>query len=246
MSERNDATPWSETDSARFIDLGAYYVPEREVQIETIGAAIPATTERVHLVELCCGEGLLAEALAARFPNALLHAFDGSPTMLEAARQRLAQSGRPLDARAFELADAAWRRFAWPIHAVVSSLAVHHLDAPGKARLYADMAGALAPGGALVICDLVLPSTPEGQSIFARHWDDGVRQRSLELDRDLAKLELFRADGWNHYATPEPDPVDQPSPLFDQLKWLEAAGLDRIEVHWLKAGHAIFSGRKPR
>lgn len=41
-----------------------------------------------------------------------------------------------------------------------------------------------------------------------------------------------------------PDPIDQPSALFDQIKWLEAAGLTSVDVHWLKAGHAIFSGFK--
>jgi hypothetical protein len=29
------------------------------------------------------------------------------------------------------------------------------------------------------------------------------------------------------------------------LKWLEAAGLVEVDAHWLVAGHAIFSGRKP-
>jgi tRNA (cmo5U34)-methyltransferase len=32
---------------------------------------------------------------------------------------------------------------------------------------------------------------------------------------------------------------------LDQLLWLKEAGIESIDVHWLKAGHAIFSGRKP-
>ena len=47
------------------------------------------------------------------------------------------------------------------------------------------------------------------------------------------------------YSDPAPDPIDQPSALLDQLKWLEAAGLRNVDVHWLMAGHAIFSGVKP-
>ena len=38
---------------------------------------------------------------------------------------------------------------------------------------------------------------------------------------------------------------DKPSPLFDQLKWLDEAGFTDVDVFWMKAGHAIFSGRKP-
>ena len=70
-------------------------------------------------------------------------------------------------------------------------------------------------------------------------------RRSLELDGALGAFEFFRDDRWNYFSDPSPDPVDQPSSLLDQLKWLEAAGLERVDVHWLRAGQAIFSGRKP-
>jgi tRNA (cmo5U34)-methyltransferase len=65
------------------------------------------------------------------------------------------------------------------------------------------------------------------------------------LDGDLAMLDFFRRDGWNYYADPLSDPVDQPSSLHEQLNWLSDAGLVGVDVHWLKAGHAIFSAHKP-
>ena len=43
----------------------------------------------------------------------------------------------------------------------------------------------------------------------------------------------------------EPDSIDKPSPLFDQLKWLDKAGFTDVDVFWMKVGHAIFGGRKP-
>ena len=61
----------------------------------------------------------------------------------------------------------------------------------------------------------------------------------------MKAFEFFQDDTWNYYSDPAPDPIDQPSALLDQLKWLEAAGLRNVDVHWLKAGHAIFSGVKP-
>ncbi len=111
--------------------------------------------------------------------------------------------------------------------------------------MFSDLAAALAPGGAVIIVDLVEPETADGKAVSAKAWDDAVRSRCLELDGDLAAFEFFRDDHWNYYLDPAPDPVDQPSALLDQLKWLEAAGLEHVDVHWLKAGHAIFSGRKP-
>jgi hypothetical protein len=32
--------------------------------------------------------------------------------------------------------------------------------------------------------------------------------------------------------------------LLDQLKWLEGAGFVDVDVYWMRAGHAIFGGRK--
>jgi len=235
---------WSEDDSRLFVDEGAYFVPEREAQMATICAAVPPLDGPGHLIELCCGEGLLSRALLERFPAATVHAFDGSPRMLEAARRSAGELAERLETRAFDLAAKDWRTLSFQAHAVVSSLAVHHLDGPGKQALFRDVFAMLAPGGAFVLADLVAPTRGAGQAIAAEAWDQAVKERALELDGDLQAFERFRAENWNHYRDPAPDPIDQPSPLFDQLKWLDKAGFAEIDVHYLKAGHAIVSGAK--
>ncbi len=245
MSDFSSNDGWSEADSETFIDYGRYYVPEREQQIEAICRLIPDAPPPSHVVELCCGEGLLSHALLVRLANATVHAYDGSPKMLAHTRERLARFRDRLDTTRFDLAATDWRTFPWPLTGVVSSLAIHHLDGPGKAALFADIARALAPGGVFVVADLVEPTSAASQRVAAKAWDDAVRRRALELDGDLAAFETFQADCWNHYSAAEPDPVDMPSPLKSQLDWMEAAGLRDVDVHYLKAGHAIFSGRKP-
>ena len=239
------AEGWSETDSATFIDYGRYYVPERELQIATICGLVPPSAGPVHIVELCSGEGLLSCALLEAHPQALVHAYDGSPRMLQATRRSAGQRADRLTTTAFDLAASEWRHFEWPLQAVVSSLAVHHLDGPQKRRLYADMAAALAPGGVLVIADLVAPAGAAAVKLAAETWDEEVRRRALELDGDLKAFAQFQADDWNYFADPAPDPIDKPSALYDQLCWLAEAGLGDVDVYWMKAGHAVFGGRKP-
>ncbi|MGF1611609.1 MAG: class I SAM-dependent methyltransferase [Kiloniellales bacterium] len=245
------ATPWSEADSALFIDEGAYFVPERELQIAAICALVPHDVgpkpggKRGHVVELCCGEGLLTRALLAAFPDIRVQAYDGSPRMLEATRATAGFNADRLTTQRFDLEAEDWRHFDWPLTAVVSSLAIHHLDAAGKQKLYTDMAAALAPGGVLVVADLVAPASPRAHALAAAGWDEAVRRRALELDGNLAAFERFQETGWNFFADPDPDPIDKPSPLYDQLRWLDAAGLTGVDVVWMKAGHAIFCGYKP-
>jgi len=104
--------------------------------------------------------------------------------------------------------------------------------------------GQLAPGGVIVICDLVEAQRDAGLKLWERHWDSGVGQRADELDGNDKMLHFFRDDGWNYYSAPDADPVDMPSGLFDQMRWMADAGLVEVDVHWPKAGHAIFSGVK--
>jgi tRNA (cmo5U34)-methyltransferase len=247
QEERNETEgqEWTESTSELFADYGEYFVPERDIQMETICALIPDIPGVPHVVEICCGEGMLSETILARLPGVMVHAYDGSPTMLAKTRERLTGYAGRFETREMQIADTDWRQCPWPVRAFVSSLAVHHLDGPGKLALFSDLNSALAPGGAVIIIDLIEPETTIGQAVSAKAWDDAVRNRSLELDGDLAAFEYFRDDQWNYYSDPNPDPVDQPSSLLDQLKWMQEAGLEHVDVHWLKAGHAIFSGRKP-
>jgi hypothetical protein len=86
-------TGWDEQSSRTFIDYGRYFVPERELQIETICDLIPPRDGPLRILELCCGPGLLAQALLSRLPNSRVHGLDGSPEMLRTAQSELAQYG---------------------------------------------------------------------------------------------------------------------------------------------------------
>jgi tRNA (cmo5U34)-methyltransferase len=77
----SNAPRWNEGSSVEFIDTGRYFVPERELQMETICQLVEAAPAGT-IVELCCGQGLLSKALLDRFPARSVHAFDGSPTMI--------------------------------------------------------------------------------------------------------------------------------------------------------------------
>lgn len=144
----------------------------------------------------------------------------------------------------FDLADRSWRRLEQPVQALVSSLAIHHLDGVGKQVLFQDVYTMLTVGGAFIIADMVEPATPPGRNVAAEAWDDVVRQRSLELDGTTTGLNFFLQEGWNTYRYLDPDDIDHPSRLFDQLRWLEQAGFGDIDVHFMQAGHALFSAWK--
>jgi tRNA (cmo5U34)-methyltransferase len=123
-----------------------------ELQGETAHATEGVRAGRI--LELGVGTGETARRVLERHPAAHLTGIDASPEMLEEARRRLpgadlwvARLEDPLPEGPFDL--------------VVSTLAVHHLDAAGKADLFRRVAAALAPGGRFVLADVVVPERPE-------------------------------------------------------------------------------------
>jgi len=231
---------WSDDDSRLFIDYGRYFVPEREAQLQTIAAMVPPPAGDGLVLELACGTGLLAETILQRFPTLAVTGLDGSDAMRTAAATRLAPFGSRFAVAPFDLAAADWRTSYRDLHAVVSSLAIHHLDGPGKAQLFRDLLQLLRPGGALIIADLVAPTTAAGWQLAADAWDRAVHQSAPPEAADL-----FARERWNMYRYFDPNDFDQPSTLLEQLTWLQEAGFVAVDVTWMQAGHAIFGGRRP-
>ncbi|HLJ60488.1 MAG TPA: class I SAM-dependent methyltransferase [bacterium] len=235
---------WTEADSKAFDAFGDVVVPSRAEQIDTLCALIPASAdESFTAVELAAGGGKLARAVLDRFPRCHYVALDGSPHMRARLREVLAPFGRRAVVAAFRLEAARWRAaLPRPLRCVLTSLAVHHLTAGQKRRLFADLAGRLEPGGALLIADLVEPAAARVGALFASQWDRAAREQSGTGPRAARTRARFAQGGWNYYRLTTPDPVDQPSRLLDQLDWLRRAGLHAVDCFWMRAGHAIFGG----
>lgn len=234
---------WTEAESATYRDLSRYAVPERERQIAIVETLVRAADIGGDVLDLCCGEGLLTEALLRALPGVTVHAYDGSESMLATTRRRADAADR-LRTRVIDLAAREWRRFDRPLRAVVSSLAIHHLGDAGKRALFADLHAALASGGVFVLADVIRPATAIGHEIAARMWDEEVRRRAFALDGSEDGFEAFRRADWNHFRHAVLDPFDQPATVAEHVAWLQDAGFSDVDLHWMIAGQVLLSGWK--
>jgi tRNA (cmo5U34)-methyltransferase len=242
MTESPPAQSWTDSDTDAFARYGDAFVPRRAEQIATV-CDLLGDLPVPYVLDLCCGEGRLSEEYLRRSPANRVRLMDGSAEMLSRAEDRLSQfAGRHARVRA-DIADRDWRT-GESYGGVMTSLAVHHLDGPGKQELYRDIHGLLRPGGAFVMADLVEPAGPAARQLAGDQWDQSVQRASADLFGGDEAVTAFREWDWNYYRLPGPDPMDLPSSAAEHLDWLRAAGFTEVDVAWMYAGHAIFTARR--
>jgi tRNA (cmo5U34)-methyltransferase len=165
-------------DPATYLDLMRDEVPAYGRLQEAVAAAAADDGTAASLVlDLGTGTGETLAAVLARHDGASAIGIDKSAGMLSAARDRLA--GLPVELRVADLMDPLP---AGPFDLVVSALAVHHLEGPDKAALFARVSAVLRPGGRFVLGDVVVPVDPA----------DAITPLTSEHDRPSTTDEQLR------------------------------------------------------
>jgi len=167
---------------------------------EIVVLARPQADDRV--VDLGAGTGLLSLAFAPQVRDVV--AIDASPMMLERLAIKADAAGlgnvRPIvaDLRALPLPDES-------VTLAVSNYAFHHLDDAGKEVALSEVRRVLAPGGRLVVCDMMFGLSlhrRDRQLIAHKLWLLARKGPAgwLRIVRNLCRLALRR---WEQPATLE-------------------------------------------
>jgi tRNA (cmo5U34)-methyltransferase len=202
-------------------------VPEYHAQHELVLAILPfPATAPLQVLDLGCGTGVLSHVILRAFPRARVVSWDLTPNMLEMCKQTLAPFA---DRVTLRQGDFGRDDLGAGYDLVVSGLAIHHLDDPGKRALYRRIFAALRPGGVFLNREIVLGATPALTALYERLWRAHV-QASGEAD-----------ESWFRRYFEE----DLPASVEDQMKWLAEAGFADVACHWRRLNFAIFGGSKP-
>ncbi|PPI27940.1 hypothetical protein C5D66_15080 [Rathayibacter sp. AY1B4] len=136
------------------------------------------------IVDVGCSTGTLTAALAARHPAADVVGIDSEPEMLVEAQAR--------DSRAtFRLGDATTCDLGTP-DLVVAHYVVQFLAPADRASLLRNVFDALQPGGALILFEKTLPSSPAAQSRAAQALHSHKLRAGLSPVDVLAKDRALR------------------------------------------------------
>jgi trans-aconitate 2-methyltransferase len=162
---------------------------------QTVLERLPlAGDERV--LDAGCGSGRVTERLAERVPDGQVVAMDGSPAMVDAARERLARFGERVE---YVVADIGKPLPIAPVDAILSTATFHWV--PDHDALFYNLGAVLNPGGRLVA-------------------QCGGAGNIASIRRVLATL----GDGWLgdvHFETPEATARRLEAAGFDEVEcWL--------------------------
>jgi tRNA (cmo5U34)-methyltransferase len=212
--QTNDSSEWLTVKHALSYLARADKLPHRTEGEAALLAQIPRHTRRI--LDLGAGDGRLLALVKIEQPNAEGVAVDFSEPMLEQAQKRFSQD---------KSVTIVKHDFNNPLptplgqfDAVVSSLAIHHLEDTRKKQLYQETYNLLNSKG--VFCNLEHVSSPTLN----------VHQKFLE------------AVGM------KPENEDPSNKLLDvetQLGWLREIGFVDVDCYWKWMEMALLVGFKP-
>ncbi|HKJ71432.1 MAG TPA: class I SAM-dependent methyltransferase [Gammaproteobacteria bacterium] len=127
--------------------------------VEGFRAEFPWLGGSPFILDLGCGPGDIPLRLARAIPGALVQAVDGSPAMMDLAREAVA--GTDEEGRIMLVISTVLdlEPPPMPFHAVVSNSLLHHLHDPSD--LWGTIARVAGEGTAVYIMDLQRPESPE-------------------------------------------------------------------------------------
>jgi len=204
------------------------FIPDYDRMIATIVHWLDGhVPSRGLVVDLGAGTGALSAAILNALPDVHVQLVDIDPNMLDVAAARCA----PHESR-FELRHG---RFDDPLprcHAVVASLALHHVPRQDEKRaLYSAVLASLEAGGLVVVGDLLV------------HYDGPERRRMIQdwyLHMERNGISPEQADA--HFAQWAQE--DFYVSLPDELALMADAGFPRPECFWRNGGLAVYGAFK--
>jgi tRNA (cmo5U34)-methyltransferase len=180
-----------------------------------------------RVLDLGAGTGMLSAYVARRHPDVSLVLLDGAAPMLAEAQRLLAP--REVTVLVADLREAFP---PGPYDAVVSALAIHHLDDAAKRDLFARVLEVLEPGGAFVNAEQVRGPTRWLAQRQRESWLQACRREGASEEELAAALERMT--------------VDRETDVETQLRWMREAGYCDVDCFYKRWHYAVLAGWRPR
>ncbi len=192
-----------------------------------------------NFIDLGCGDGILANTILTKYPDAHGLLLDYSPSMINAAKDRMNAFPNQIIIQS-DLSKTNWKdNIKIKPEVVVSGYAIHHLKNGRKYELFEEIFEILLPGGIFVNIDHVASASKFGNSLFNDLTVDARYAKLKEEGKERSKNDLMR-----EYVN-RPDQCDNILlPVTTQCDWLEEMGFHDVDCYFKFFELAIYAGIK--
>ena len=203
-------------------------IPYYERMVGVLVNTLPyESNANIEVIDLGCGTGTIARAVKNAYPKAKMTCLDLSANMLDIAGNKLKEATDST----YINADFYSFEFSQQYDAIVSSLALHHIEAlEDKLIFYKKIYTALKPGGVFINSDVVLASTETLQQEYIKEW---ISYMCKNISRE-------QADTWIAKYYEE----DRPATLVQHLDMLKQAGFSTYDVVWKYYNFTVYMAVK--
>jgi len=223
------------------LETADHYVVERRTLLGVVTSLYReflGVGNRCVLLDLGCGDGIIAETLCSADETLRAIEVDGSPEMLDAAQKRL-EPFRNVEFRRHTFQEFIATPCVEPssVDLVASAFAIHHLCSAEKRALFDVLPSALKSGGFFLNVDVVLPDGSLYEDWFYDLWGECIidRQKRWSLEEDHSGVPSRARE----------NPENQYESLGSQLRTLRNAGFADVECFYRYGLFGVYGGRKP-
>lgn len=217
-----------EEEAGKFDELIKTLIPFYEDMVKSLILALPFKgEEKIKVLDLGCGTGNISKGVKKRFPHAQITCVDLAENMIQLAESKLT-SYSDIE---FKIADFRDLEFREEYDAVISSLALHHLQPAEQKLFYLKIREFLKEEGVFYNADNILGSSSHLDQVYMDRWVEFMLKSHSQEEIEMIWLPRHRKE-------------DFPSPLRSHIQWLEEAGFKNVDVVWKYYMFGVYGGRR--
>ena len=240
MTEFNKSN-WAKAEFSReYIDNADICIVERRRSLEILKSFYKhflKSRHEVKLLDLGCGDGILAYELMKVDSSLSAVLIDGSGEMLKKAKERL-KDFHDIDFIKASFQEILERNILQQtFDLAVSSLAIHHLTMEEKSALFRKIFSCLDPDGFFMNIDVVLAPTENLENWYMSLWQEWIAEQKTSLGIESS----YGDDTMRRY---KDNKDNKPDTLDDQLLALRETGFKDVDCYFKYGIFTIFGGRK--
>ncbi|HLF35870.1 MAG TPA: class I SAM-dependent methyltransferase [Cyclobacteriaceae bacterium] len=212
-------------------------IPLASAQLDVIGRLVKEFCPEVRtFLDLGCGDGILGRYIQILYPEAYGVYLDYSEPMISELQKKVNNKSNIVQE---DYSHEGWTKKVendQPFDLILSGFSIHHLEDPGKKKLYSQIHSLLNTGGFFLNLEHVSSPTLTIEKVHDDLFIDSIYE--------FQKSTKTREQVYSWYHGRDDKILNKLAPVEDQCNWLREIGFIHVDCFFKIFELALFGGVK--